>query len=241
MRTVLLLTLTSSAVLAQAAPPRPAFETASVTPNSSGSASSKTDWDNGLVHLTNVSLKRYIASAYQVDDDQISGPDWLSATRFDMAAKAAGPVEDKQIMLMLQTLLAERFKLALHRETREMAVYALVASKDGSKLKQAESDGNSRTRSRRGRITAEHTSMAELADAMKRLTGLRVVDTTGLQGVFDFTLEWDPTSDPASGRQNLSPSMFTALQEQLGLRLEERKMPVEILVIDHVEKTPTEN
>jgi uncharacterized protein (TIGR03435 family) len=158
-----------------------------------------------------------------------------------MAAKAAGPVEDKQIMLMLQTLLAERFKLALHRETREMAVYALVASKDGSKLKQAESDGNSRTRSRRGRITAEHTSMVELADAMKRLTGLRVVDMTGLQGVFDFTLEWDPSTDPASGRQNLSPSMFTALQEQLGLRLEERKMPVEILVIDHVEKTPTEN
>jgi uncharacterized protein (TIGR03435 family) len=245
--------LTSSAIVSQAAAPQPAFETASITPNGSGSASSKTDWDNGLVRSTNVSLRRYIASAYQVDDDQISGPDWLGAARFDIVAKAAGPVEDQQIMAMLRTLLAERFKLALHRETREMRVYALMVAKDGSKLKQAAPDGNSRTRSRPGSITGEHSSMAELADAMKRLTGLRVVDMTGLEGVFDFTVEWGPSSSHAAGTrspndpaspsdpQNLSPSLVAALQEQLGLRLEERKLPVEILVIDHAERTPPTN
>jgi uncharacterized protein (TIGR03435 family) len=254
MRIVALLTLTSSAILAQATAPQPAFETATVTPNSSGSASSKTDWDNGLVRSTNVSLRRYIASAYDVDDDQISGPDWLGTARFDLVAKAAAPVEDQQIMAMLRTLLAERFQLALHRETREMRGYALIMAQGGSKLRRAAPDGNSRTRSRPGNITGEHTSMAELADAIKRLTGLRVVDMTGLDGVFDFTLVWGPSSSYVAGAQSpndsasksdprnlspsLSPSLVSALQEQLGLKLEERTLPVEILVIDHIERTP---
>jgi uncharacterized protein (TIGR03435 family) len=194
-----------------------------------------------------VTLKRLIASAYEVRDDQISGPDWLDSERFDISAKAAGPAKDEQLMAMLQTFLAERFGLALHKETREMKGYGLVVSKSGSKLKTAVDDGNSQTHNNNGRLTAQHVSMAQLANVLSRGTGLRVVDMTGLQGVFDFTLEWDRSASTLSANadehppSDAGPSIFTALQEQLGLKLEARKLPVEILVIDHVERKPSEN
>ena len=179
MRTAVLLALASSAAFSQAPAPRPSFEVASIKPNHSGSNNSNNDWDNGLVRATNVTLKQCIASAYDVRGDQISGPDWLATERFDIVAKAGAPVEDQQIELMLQSLLADRFHLALHRETREMKAYALVVAKGGSKLTPAPPDGNSSTRSQRGRLTARHTPTADLADTLAHVTGLRVVDKNG--------------------------------------------------------------
>jgi uncharacterized protein (TIGR03435 family) len=140
--------------------------------------------------------------------------------------------------------LAERFQLKLHRETKEVPMYALVAGKGGSKLKEVEF-GHSSTSAGPGHVTAQKIPMAKLADFLSGQLGSPVTDMTGMKGFFDFTLEWTPDARPSEvgGATDSVPgaSIFTALQEQLGLKLESRKGPVEMLVIDHVEKIPTGN
>jgi uncharacterized protein (TIGR03435 family) len=146
----------------------------------------------------------------------------------------------------LQTLLADRFQLRLRRETKELPVYALVAGKNGPKLREADEQGAMSLG--RGRITARKASMERLAENLGNQLGRTVVDRTGLEGNFAFELEWTPDPgqpldllDPSPAPADPSgPSIFTALQEQLGLKLEPQKDPVEILIIDHVEK-PSEN
>jgi uncharacterized protein (TIGR03435 family) len=138
---------------------------------------------------------------------------------------------------MLQTLLAERFKLAVHRETKMLPVYELVTAKSGSKLRQAETREGSSISSGGGKMTVRHVSMPGFATALSRHIGRPVFDKTGIDGAFDFTLEYAPDGADSAGR----PSIFTALQEQLGLRLEAAKGPVEILVIDRANKVPTDN
>ena len=148
---------------------------------------------------------------------------------------------------MLQALLAERFQMRVLRETKELPVYALVVGKSGPQLHEAEGAGNG-MRIGRGRVTTQAISMEPFAKNLGKLLGRTVVDRTGLEGKFAFTLEWTPDPgqpmgllgpSPASADDS-GPSIFTALQEQLGLKLEPQKGPVEILVIDHVEK-PSEN
>jgi len=142
---------------------------------------------------------------------------------------------------MTQTLLAERFGPALHRETRQMPVYTLVVTKTAPKI-QAVEDGPPRTSGGPGRLEATRITMQKLADLLARQVELPVVDSTNLKGVFDFTLTWSPDEVAAtSDRDTARPSIFSALQEQLGLRLESRKGPVEILVVDRIEKAPTRN
>ncbi len=210
-------------------------------PNRSGGGSTHSDSDNGRITCVNMSLRRYIAKAYGVREDQISAPDWLATERFDLVAKASGSVKSDTLMQMLQTLLAERFKLVLHRETKEERVYALIVAKGGSKLIAVTPTGSSSTNSTRGSLTAEQTSMTSLANRLSQLVGITVVDATGLTDVFNFKLEWDPAATAPSDAPDSGPSIFTALQQQLGLKLESRKMPVEFLVVDHAEKVPTEN
>jgi len=140
---------------------------------------------------------------------------------------------------MLQNLLADRFKLAIHREMRDSSVYALVVAKGGPKFKEA-AEGKFSARIGRGHLEIHHADMALFArniptDAVDR----PIVDMTGLQGTFDFTLDWtQDTGKPGLG--DGSPSIFTAVQEQLGLKLEARRMPIEYVVIDHIER-PSEN
>ncbi len=224
---------------------QPAFEVASLKANHSGSTSTDSDRDKNRLHIVNMTLKRYISRAYSVREDQIVGPGWLDTERFDLVAKSDFIPNVEQVGLMLQALLAERFKLALHRESKEGRVYAMVVAKGGLKVKPVESTGDSSTNSTRATLDGKQVSMDRLATALSRLVGLDVVDQTGVAGVFDVKLAWDPASTalsnaPADGRDG-GPSIFTAVQEQLGLKLESRKMPVEILVIDHVERVPTEN
>ena len=187
---------------------------------------------------TNASLQMLLVWAYEVKDYQISGPDWLNSddARYDIEAKTPAGASSKQMPEMLQTLLAQRFKLAFHRETRTLPLYYLVTAKGGPKLHEAPGGGNSSTNSRGGHLTAQHTSMAELGDSLSRHLGRAVVDQTGLTGAFDFTLDY-----AADDADTSRPSIFTALQEQLGLRLEATKGPVEVLVIDRAERVPTEN
>ena len=222
-----------------------AFEAATIKPNRSGRTDTHSDSDNNRISIVNMQLRRLIAKAYDVRPDQIVGPDWLDTERFDMVAKSEFVPDGKQLLEMIQTLLAERFKLALHRETREGRAYALIVARGGLKMKAVEPDGDSSTNNGRGELVAKGISMARLAETLSRL-GLTVVDQTGVNGVFDFKLTYDPAStwpsaDATAGTSDSGPSIFTALQEQLGLRLESRKVPIEYLVIDHVERAPTEN
>jgi uncharacterized protein (TIGR03435 family) len=156
---------------------------------------------------------------------------------------------------MLQALLADRFKLTIHRETKNLPIYSLVIAKGGSKLQEAHLDGRPEDhmiRVGRGELTAPGIRLEDFAHILTQQTGRTVVDNTGLKGHYDLKFHWTPdqgeafdgpggsTSPESSISSDMPPSIFTAIQEQLGLKLESRKGPVEILVIDHVEK-PSEN
>ena len=218
------------------------FDVASIRPSNANPNSSGINTGNGRLTATNVTLKRCIMGAYGVGPNQITGgPDWLDSDRFDIAAKAEQPVGDRILMTMLQTLLAERFKLTLHRESKPIEAYILEVAKNGPKLEKGDGKGSS-TNSSRGNIVAANATMDRLAEILSRQMDLPVINHTGLEGDFKLKLQWTPESatatkstDPAEG-----PSIFTAIQEQLGLRMHAQKVPVEVLVIDHVEK-PSEN
>jgi uncharacterized protein (TIGR03435 family) len=213
------------------------------TPADQYNGSSGIPTGHGRLTGNHVTLKRCIMGAYGVGPNQVAGgPPWLDLDRFEIAAKADQPVGDRTLMAMLQTLLAERFKLAIHRETRTLEALVLEVAKSGPRLEKAE-DGESKTDSSRGRIDARVITMTRFAEVLSRQMDVPVVNQTGLDGAFNLKLEWYPDSDkpvkpgeiPADNR----PSIFTALQ-QLGLRLQSRKTPVDILVIDHAER-PSEN
>ena len=215
-----------------------AFEVASIKPNPTGGGHSDTDVDGNLLRMKNVTLKACITWAYGMTDAQVFGPDWLTSERFDIVAKTESGKPKPE---MLAAVLADRFKLAVHRETKELTVYALVVAKNGPKLKKGE-PGDNNTSSRRGHLTAQ-TSMRGLAVFLAGPNvklGRPVVDKTGLDGVFDFNLDWTPEG-VATADSDATPSIFVALQEQLGLKLEAQKSPVEVLIVDHVEKVPVEN
>jgi uncharacterized protein (TIGR03435 family) len=227
----------------------PRFEVASIKPsNADSSSSSGIKTGHGRLTAENVTLKRCIIGAYVVGPHQIfGGPDWLDLDRFEITAIADQPVGDSALMAMLQNLLAERFKLALHRETRVVQAYTLEIGKGAPKLEKAaagEGITNSSTSNGRAMIDAHNTSMDSFAQLLARQMDLPVVNHTELKGVFNFRLQWTRenalSAKPEDAAANEAPSIFTAIQEQLGLRLRARKAPVEILVIDHAEK-PTEN
>jgi uncharacterized protein (TIGR03435 family) len=226
--------------------PAPAeFEVASVKLTQHGrtvegsSHSTVGNTDQGSFSATNATLQMLLVWAYDVKDYQISGPDWLNSedARYDITAKSPAGVPSRQMPAMLQSLLVERFKLALHRETRTLPIYELVIAKSGPKIHEVASDGHSNsTRMGEGRLTATHVTMTDLAVQLSRHLGRAVIDQTGLKGAFDFTLDY-----AADDADTSRPSIFTALQEQLGLRLEATKGPVEVLVVDRAERIPTEN
>ena len=187
-----------------------------------------------------------ITTAYGVKYDQISGgPNWADSDHYDIAAKAEGEgtLTKVEAQRMLQTLLADRFQLRIHRETREVAAYALVVGKSGHKLKESTADEPGKNFVRTDGIglhmVATKGTMEYLASQLSGSAGRPVVDRTGFTGFYAFTLDWIPatrTLEPDSD----APSMFTAIQEQLGLKLEPTKVPYPMLIIDHAEK-PTEN
>ena len=218
----------------------PAFEVASIKPNRSAGGISSIRLSTGRVSMENVSLKKVILNAYGIPDDReytINGPDWLTSEHFDIDATFPADTPLLHVRQMAQRLLAERFMLTLHRETRQLPVYSLTVAKNGPKIHAVE-DGQGQTSNGPGRLEAKKITMQKLADLLARPAGLPIVDSTGLKGVFDFTLEWSPDQ---AAEATAWPSIFTALQEQLGLKLESGKGPVEILVVDHIRKAPTEN
>jgi uncharacterized protein (TIGR03435 family) len=263
--------LTAGILWAQA---QPSFEVASIKPSNSADQRPFFKFEpGGRLSVLNVPVKRLIELAYDINDYQISGgPGWMGSDLFDITAKADGPVAFDRQPLMLQSLLDDRFHLVIHRETREMPVYALVVSKTGPKFKDAhESDPNipqlqgrtdlpgngARPRVtiiRRGRLTTQGINIPAFAFQLSRVLGRRVLDNTGLTGMYDLNLEWQPDENQAAMFQAMGvpegfgapppdwpgPTLFTALEEQLGLRLESRKGPVEMFAIEKIEK-PSEN
>ncbi len=264
---------------------KPAFEVASIKPNHSGTGNVMLRIEpGGRLSASNVTLKILLQTAYGVKDSQISGaPGWFDSDHFDVEAKpedapAAGQPKlgrddrEEQMKLMLQTLLADRFKLTLHHDTKELPLYALVVAKNGPKFHAAAvAPGDSAPpppgpsgappgapamrhgimMNGRGELTMTGATLERFADILSRQVGRLVVDKTGLKGEYDFTLKWTPDEGQGTMRggppgvaapppEASGPTIFTALQEQLGLKLETQKGPVDTIVIDHVER-PSEN
>jgi len=246
MRRAILTLCAAGCCLAQTQAPRPAYEAASVKPNASGGNNSSSNGSKGQVVMINQTLKRLIERAYSLPPYQVEGPDWLQKVRFDIAAKYPPDTANDDRALMLRSLLEDRFHLAVHREPKEVPGYALVVAKGGPKLKPGDAAGDDET-STKGvghveTLTAANTSMATLADLLSRLRGEPVADQTGLAGVYNFSLKYadDELNANATDIDGV-PSLFTALQETLGLRLQAQKTSVEILVVDRVDRSPTEN
>lgn len=229
--------------------PGDSFEVASVKANKSGRDGF--DWTDrgGNINIVNITLAGLIEWAYNTKEYRISGPEWLKSERFDVSAKAGLRVEREELRRMMQSLLAERFKLTLHPEQKSLHVYELVVTKNGPKLNARGTGGHHSMKSRSGYISTDNATMDQLADVLSRYSDRPVLNKTGLIGGFKFELQWAPDerqpkpSEGGDGNTSVSsgPSIFTAVQEQLGLKLVPQKAPVAVLVIDHVEKKPIEN
>ena len=240
-----------------------AFDVASVKPDKVGTnegpgrGREEVSHTSDSLNMQNVRLSSCIKWAYSVNDYQITGPDWLNSERYDVIAKSAAPAPEAQLRLMLQTLLAERFKLAFHRQSKEISVYALTVGKNGPKMRHSEDEGESTTTGNKLSIEVKRTSMAQLADLLTNPLGRPVLDETGLQGRYDFKVDLAPymvgdcISSPCAAQSvgaqiaehgpDMADVAMRALRDQIGLQLESRKAQVEILVIDHAERVPTEN
>jgi uncharacterized protein (TIGR03435 family) len=321
---IVLALLPACAVLAQTAPDKPAFEVASIKPAVpqppgrfwTGGRGGPGSADPGQATFMNVTQRFLLSKAYGVQDYQISGPGWLDSEHYDIVAKVPKGATKEQFAMMIQNLLAERFNLTLHHETKELPRYALVVAKNGPKLKEAApppaadaatakdgaappdggpppgggpgagpppgalgparvemgKDGFPKLppgmRSQNvimlmmnghARMIGNGQPISKLVEALSRQLGRPVTDKTGLKGTYDFTLDFDPEGS-FGGRGMMAPpppgggegpganppeseaaGLFTALQEQLGLKLEQKKGPLDMLVVDHSEKTPVEN
>lgn len=217
----------------------PSFEVATIKPSgpeeiAAGTSGFKTG--HGRAVGTNVTLKRCIIGAYHIGPGQvIGGPAWIDSDRFHIEAKAATPTnDDSELDAMIRALLAERFHLALHKETKPMQALVLEVTKNGPKLEKA-AGGDAVTDASHGGMILKNSAMDALAERLSRVTSLPVINQTGLDGIFNLKLTWTPDGErPKSA--DAPPDLPTAIQEQLGLRLVSRKAPVEVLVVEHAEK-----
>jgi uncharacterized protein (TIGR03435 family) len=233
-------------VEAQSAAPQ--FEVASVKPSNSGPTGV---WDEGSherVRMLNMTLKSIVAEAYGIKDHDVFGPAWIESERFEIIAKISPETAKlsenarwKEIQAMSQALLADRFKLEVHRETREMPVYVLLPAKGGLKFSQIGPPSNDWVRAQigRGSLVAKQMPTAQLISILGGILHREVLDRSGINGVFDIALDWAPddvAANPTASGAADKPSIFTALQEQAGLKLESRKVPTEVVVVDRAER-----
>jgi uncharacterized protein (TIGR03435 family) len=252
--------------------PLPSFEVATIKPSQPGTTGTRAFGPKGTDRFLamNVTVKDLINFAYTIDDDRqvvgLSG--WMTSKQYDVDAKVGDtevaamsklPLSYTPYRFMQQALLADRFKLKVHFETRSLPIYALVVAKGGSKLKASEMDPANPAKTMKpaflqagsGKAAGAGTTIGMLAEVLERQNeagnppggrGRIVVDKTNLTGLYDWTLHWTPWQDLSSAEVSDSkgPSLFTALQEQLGLKLEPTKGEVEVVVIDHID-LPSEN
>jgi uncharacterized protein (TIGR03435 family) len=248
----LLASLFLTTILLSAQTPAPvAFEAATIKPSQDAPHHSGTHTRTGLLMIQGQTLHTLIRTAYHLMPNQVEGgPKWAESERYDINAKSEGPAEDPELMRMLQTLLADRFQLTFHTEKKEFPGYALVVAKGGLKIHpvdQAVDRTNSNSNDLHASVELEGATLAKFADILSRSMPMPVVDQTGIAGAFTFKLEWSRDDRTARGSDSNgavpvdnSPTIFSALQEQLGLKLESKKLPMDVLVIDRAEK-PGEN
>ena len=226
--------------LAQQSAKRPAFESASIKPSKTTDGA---DSDTSLGYFRgDGTLKAFIRMAYGVNNEQIEGgPKWLDEDRYDIEARADGPARGPELTEMLQTLLTDRFSLEFHHASKTVTGYALIPAKGGLKIKEVGPSDNHSTHTTRGSMSVETVTLSRFAAGLSRVLGAPVADQTGNSGSFTFTLTWAPensrtsTSTTDAGAAD-GPSIFTAVQEQLGLKLESRRVPLDMLVIDRAGK-----
>jgi uncharacterized protein (TIGR03435 family) len=250
-----------SGAAAQIANP-PTYDVASIKPSK---ASDETTllFRPGAFSAKGMTLKSLLKEAYGIQDDQISGaPKWVSSQTYDIEAKVDGvdaatleKLSEDQFKGMFRSFLRDRFQLKVHWETKELPVLALVVAKGGPKLQQAKPgdtypdgikgpDGKPAGHAGmlmwgRGRLTGQGIPIGNLVPPLTQELGRIVEDKTGLTGNYDIELRWttdDASPDSRSASDSPGPSLFTAMQEQLGLKLESQKAPVQVLLIDHVEQ-----
>jgi uncharacterized protein (TIGR03435 family) len=242
-------------LLGGAAAAQTEFEVASVKPNTSGS-NGVSIYSNpgGDLTATNVTLRTLIAFAYDIRDFQLTGgPKWMDADRYDIVARPPhggdapepSPATRNQLTrARMKALLADRFQLVVHSETKDLPVYALVVAKNGPHLERAKGDNPQQgINGQRGLFTCTGVSMKTFAErALAPHLGNIVLDKTGLTGDFDFQLKYvdesppKPGAEPPDASDPSGPTLAIALQEQLGLKLETQKAPVEVIVVDRAEK-----
>lgn len=241
----------------------PAFEVATIKPSNPESRGSGFWINDDSIELTHLPVKILLQFAYDLSpgsaDQIINAPEWIGSTRFDIKAKEDAQLakrisrlpEAEQLATqrqMVQALLAERFQLKVHHETRDLRVVALTVAKGGAKLTESKPDSQSASgsqntwtglRSSKGKIEGRGATIKMLVGMLSpkpEIGGRLVVDETGLTGKYDFELNWSPENPGAQDESDAAgPSLFAALQEQLGLKVEPRKAPVDCIVIDHVE------
>jgi uncharacterized protein (TIGR03435 family) len=218
------------------------FEAVSIKPNRSGADRSETDTSPGRLSLVNVTPLSLILRAFGVQASQVvQAPGWVATERYDVVAVTGGAdrLTDLERQPFIQSMLAERWKFRYHRETRPLNVYSLTAAKGEPKLAAYAGAGQygMKLAGTPGKLTLVSTkgNIPRLVEILSGQTGRIVQDDTGLTGEYNFTLEWATEGGDASG-----PSLFTALQEQLGLKLETVRRPVEVIVIDQIDR-PSEN
>lgn len=233
------------------------FEVASVRANRGGVEKGERtrSIEPGKITYMNAGLGEFIAMAYGVKHYQITGPDWIvdpgTSDRYDVIAAAGSPVSTDEVKRMLGPLLAERFHLTFHRETREIPVFALVVDKNGPKFKQGAEDcvTPSMRPDGEGGFLFKNWTMSAFGDWLSGLPAVArpVVDRTGLQGVFSFDAnlfgfpkDMDP-GDMKRSMRDASEVIFSMLPSELGLKLVAQKAQMEIIVVDHADKIPTEN
>jgi len=231
----------------------PVYDIVSIKPNKTGSGSVSVDSGDGNYTASNVSLKMLIIEAYSLKESQVFDlPKWGDSARFDIKAKVLEP--DKKVIEALtpqqysamELPILDRFHLTFHRELRTLPVYELVLVKTGAKFKQTTAaemdspDGVNGVHSggisiHNRDLVATGISMSRFADSLSYQVKRIVVDKTGLAGNYNLTLSWAPDDGTPQAADSTLPSIFTALQEQLGLKLEPSKAPVEAFIVDHAE------
>jgi uncharacterized protein (TIGR03435 family) len=228
--------------------PGPSFDAASIRagdPRIGGEHNVQVS--SGTITIRNQPFLFLVQWAYDVPPAQIDGPAWFRDTTFDIIAKAGVAADETQLRLMLRALLADRFGLKLHTESRTVQAYAITVAKGGPKFHESPTDGPFvLERASPVILNAHHARMLDLAQGISGEIGRPVVDATGLTGRYEIHMDLSPylVKPPGEGGQgqlDMMGILFTGFQDLLGLKLESRKDSVEVLVIDHAEKTPTEN
>lgn len=238
MRLALLVLTASAALYAQS----PAFEAATVKINNSGSgATAFPGIRNGILTGTNATLHQYLRAAYDLSESRIFGPDWLDTDKYDITAKPPQGATPTEILQMLQALLNERFQMTTHRETRELPVFQMIVAKGG--LKMALSTPEQRFPKPYGdpggAMNVGAGTMPEIAQRLGGAAGRPILDKTGLEGKYGFLLIYArPSTQP---QPDAAPDFFTAVEQQLGLKLVPANAPVDCLIIDRAQRLPTPN